>query len=483
MLFAGWLVANFQLAAISAGFDWTWFGRVVPESLILPMRKAGIAAYCLLTIALVRPAVRRRPQAASRALDARAGPVVGRPADGVRVRGAVRDLPADHVGVGGLRRVGHRLPADPHPAHRAQRGGDVVRRVARADPRFGAVRGARRRVRHQGADRCGQQRHGGARVEPAGGAGHRRAVPRRAGQAGGGGSGVAARVEQARVDVQGDSDRTVHRRRERHAGADESGVSHDRGPRPRGRAARDLVGPVPGARLEDGRRRHHALGAGTRGAPVGADGRGALVRGPRDPIRRRGRGLAAGRDRTQDRERPAAVPRRPRSADRHPEPPRHRDELRAAGATPDPAPGGARLPRPRPLQADQRPVRPSGRRRSPAPAVRAGQVAPGRGRVLRPRRRRRVRHPVPRRAHRAGARHLRGAGPGDRGPAVPDRRQGLPGQGFDRTDRARPRDQLPRRRRHRGPRLPRGQDRPSRATSSRTSRAANCSASGSRSCG
>ena len=52
VLFAGWLVANFQLAAISAGFDWTWFGRVVPESLILPMRKAGIAAYCLLTIAL-----------------------------------------------------------------------------------------------------------------------------------------------------------------------------------------------------------------------------------------------------------------------------------------------------------------------------------------------------------------------------------------------------------------------------------------------
>ena len=52
VLFAGWLVANFQLAAISAGFDWTWLGRAVPESLILPMRKAGIAAYCLLTIGL-----------------------------------------------------------------------------------------------------------------------------------------------------------------------------------------------------------------------------------------------------------------------------------------------------------------------------------------------------------------------------------------------------------------------------------------------
>ena len=52
VLFAGWLVANFQLAAISAGFDWTWFGQAVPESLILPMRKAAIAAYCLLTIAL-----------------------------------------------------------------------------------------------------------------------------------------------------------------------------------------------------------------------------------------------------------------------------------------------------------------------------------------------------------------------------------------------------------------------------------------------
>jgi diguanylate cyclase (GGDEF)-like protein len=52
VLFAGWLVANFQLAAISAGFDWTWLGKAVPEFAILPMRKAGIAAYCLLTIAL-----------------------------------------------------------------------------------------------------------------------------------------------------------------------------------------------------------------------------------------------------------------------------------------------------------------------------------------------------------------------------------------------------------------------------------------------
>ncbi|MGZ8254278.1 MAG: hypothetical protein ACXWVT_05460, partial [Burkholderiaceae bacterium] len=52
VLFAGWLVANFQLAAISAGFDWTWLGQAVPESFILPMRKAGIAFYCLLTIGL-----------------------------------------------------------------------------------------------------------------------------------------------------------------------------------------------------------------------------------------------------------------------------------------------------------------------------------------------------------------------------------------------------------------------------------------------
>ena len=52
VIFAGWLVANFQLAAISAGFDWTWLGQAVPESIILPMRKAGIAVYCLLTIGL-----------------------------------------------------------------------------------------------------------------------------------------------------------------------------------------------------------------------------------------------------------------------------------------------------------------------------------------------------------------------------------------------------------------------------------------------
>jgi len=52
VLFAGWLVANFQLAAISAGFDWTWLGKAVPEAFMLPLRKAGIAAYCLLTIGL-----------------------------------------------------------------------------------------------------------------------------------------------------------------------------------------------------------------------------------------------------------------------------------------------------------------------------------------------------------------------------------------------------------------------------------------------
>ena len=52
VLFAGWLVANFQLAAISAGFDWTWLGKAVPEAMILPMRKVGIALYCLLTIGL-----------------------------------------------------------------------------------------------------------------------------------------------------------------------------------------------------------------------------------------------------------------------------------------------------------------------------------------------------------------------------------------------------------------------------------------------
>jgi diguanylate cyclase (GGDEF)-like protein/PAS domain S-box-containing protein len=52
VVFAGWLVANFQVAAISAGFDWTWLGQAVPEGVILPMRKVGIAVYCLLTIGL-----------------------------------------------------------------------------------------------------------------------------------------------------------------------------------------------------------------------------------------------------------------------------------------------------------------------------------------------------------------------------------------------------------------------------------------------
>jgi len=353
VLFAGWLVANFQLAAISAGFDWTWFGRVVPESLILPMRKAGIAAYCLLTIALF-----------GRLFDA----------DLKQLRERWMLVPVQWSGVLlmvsafvapfaiFLRSCGLRWPSAwsviaflllrilrsaRSPVAMWYGASLALTLVSGLYEVLAAAFGLKVLIVAVNSVTAALASSLLAALAIA--AQFRAERDKRVVAE----AEVAARVEQARVDLQGDSDRTVHRRRERDAGADESGVPHDRGPRSRGREARDMGGSLPGPRLEDRHRRHHALGAGARGTPVGADGRAALVRGSRDPVRRRGRRFAAGRDGAQDRERAAALPRRPRSADRHPEPPWHRDEFRAAGAAPDPAPGGARLPRPRPFQADQ----------------------------------------------------------------------------------------------------------------------------------
>jgi len=52
VLFAAWLVANLRMAALSAGWDTQWFARTVPLDWMLPMRKATIAAYYVLTITL-----------------------------------------------------------------------------------------------------------------------------------------------------------------------------------------------------------------------------------------------------------------------------------------------------------------------------------------------------------------------------------------------------------------------------------------------
>ncbi len=52
VLFAAWLVANLRMAALSAGWDTQWLARTIPLEWMLPMRKAAITAYYVLTITL-----------------------------------------------------------------------------------------------------------------------------------------------------------------------------------------------------------------------------------------------------------------------------------------------------------------------------------------------------------------------------------------------------------------------------------------------
>ena len=52
VLFAAWLVANLRMAALSAGWDTQWLAQTIPPDWMLPMRKAAIAAYYVLTITL-----------------------------------------------------------------------------------------------------------------------------------------------------------------------------------------------------------------------------------------------------------------------------------------------------------------------------------------------------------------------------------------------------------------------------------------------
>jgi diguanylate cyclase (GGDEF)-like protein len=52
-IFAAWLVANWRLASISAGWDTVWLGFVIPSEWVHYGRQVAIAAYYVLTIALI----------------------------------------------------------------------------------------------------------------------------------------------------------------------------------------------------------------------------------------------------------------------------------------------------------------------------------------------------------------------------------------------------------------------------------------------
>ena len=52
VLFAGWLVLNLRLGALSAGWDIQWLGQIVPEAWLLPSRSLTFALYVISTLGL-----------------------------------------------------------------------------------------------------------------------------------------------------------------------------------------------------------------------------------------------------------------------------------------------------------------------------------------------------------------------------------------------------------------------------------------------
>lgn len=52
VLFAGWLILNLRIGALSAGWDIQWLGQTVPEAWLLPSRALTIALYALSTLTL-----------------------------------------------------------------------------------------------------------------------------------------------------------------------------------------------------------------------------------------------------------------------------------------------------------------------------------------------------------------------------------------------------------------------------------------------
>ncbi len=53
-IFSLWLIANWRVAAISAGWDFTWLSHVVPIDAVYPMRQLSLAGLYLLTVVLVK---------------------------------------------------------------------------------------------------------------------------------------------------------------------------------------------------------------------------------------------------------------------------------------------------------------------------------------------------------------------------------------------------------------------------------------------
>ena len=54
VLFAGWLILNLRIGALSAGWDIQWLGQVVPEPWLLPSRSITIALYGISSLTLYR---------------------------------------------------------------------------------------------------------------------------------------------------------------------------------------------------------------------------------------------------------------------------------------------------------------------------------------------------------------------------------------------------------------------------------------------
>jgi diguanylate cyclase (GGDEF)-like protein len=52
VMFAGWLILNLRIGALSAGWDIQWLGQVVPEAWLLPSRSVTISLYALSTLTL-----------------------------------------------------------------------------------------------------------------------------------------------------------------------------------------------------------------------------------------------------------------------------------------------------------------------------------------------------------------------------------------------------------------------------------------------
>jgi diguanylate cyclase (GGDEF)-like protein/PAS domain S-box-containing protein len=52
VLFAGWLIMNLRVGALSAGWDTQWLGQVVPDDWLLPSRSVTIALYAIATLTL-----------------------------------------------------------------------------------------------------------------------------------------------------------------------------------------------------------------------------------------------------------------------------------------------------------------------------------------------------------------------------------------------------------------------------------------------